>query len=128
MARTGDVRFADYHYMLQVTNNEKAWSAQQLVTEPPSLIKSKIDMVILAAPKMRQADNDVIATRNIATVLGELRTLADTATLIELEGLDAQTYNVMFDKAATKVRSIRDESGRITQYEISISCWDMYTV
>ena len=131
MAKTGDVMFTlsetEYNYMLAVdANGRKRWNMQQLFTQPPSLIKNKIDMVIQAAPSMRQADGTVISTRDIATVLGELRTLADSTSVITLDGLEDQTYNVLFDQRATNARSIVDETGRIVQYEIEISCWDIY--
>jgi len=130
MAKTGDVQFTttaplDYNYMLVTSGNEKEWYVEQRVLQPPSLILTKIDMVILAAPKMTQADETVIATRTIATVLTELRTLAEQETLIVLDGFDGQTYNVMLDPKATKTKAVKDESGRITHYHIAISCWDM---
>ena len=129
-AKTGDVKFTtvapvDYNYMLAVRDNEKAWYVEQRVKQPPSLVLTKIDMTILAVPAMTQANGARITTRTIGTVLTELRTLADTSTAIVLDGFDGQTYNIMLDTKASKVRSIKDESGRITQYWIDISCWDI---
>ena len=134
MAKTGDVMFTadavEYNYMLAVDENgRKRWQVRQLYTQSPSIVKSKIDMVIVAAPHMRQAsDGTVIETRTIATVLGELRTLVDEVDPEEivLDGLDVQTYNILFDKTATDVRSVVDETGRIVEYEITLSCWDLY--
>jgi len=125
-----DVKFTlnstDYEYMLAVdTNGQKHWNVQQLLRQPPSLLKNKIDMVILAAPSIRDLDDDVYPTRDIDTIMGELRILADSDT-ITLTGFDDRTYYVTFDPNATNVRSIVDESGRVTEYEIDISCWDLY--
>jgi len=126
-----DVRFTfdttNYDYMLAIdANGRKRWGVQQLFTQPPSLIKNKVDMVIKAAPKVRIKAGTVDSTRTIANVLTELRTLADKVVNMTLTGLDEKTYKVLFDKAATNARSIIDETGRIIEYEIDISCWDMY--
>ena len=126
-----DVRFTfdttNYDYMLAIdANGRKRWGVQQLFTQPPSLLKNKIDMVIKAAPKVRIKAGTVDSTRTIANVLTELRTLADKVVNMTLTGLDEKTYKVLFDKAATNARSIIDETGRIIEYEIDISCWDMY--
>ena len=133
MAKTGDVQFinvtanVNYDYMLVETpGTGKRWRLQQLFTIPPSLIKSKVDMTILAAPSMRQANGDVISNRTINTVLTELRTLTDKLTVTELNGLDNQTYKTLLDNTATAVRSVKDETGRIVQYEIDLSLWDLY--
>lgn len=132
--KTGDVMFTidkggagekDYNYMLAIRDNQKQWYVEQRVLQPPSLILTEIHMTVLAAPEMTQANGVPISTRTISTVLGELRTIADTATVIVLDGLDDEIYNVMLDPRATKTTSVKDESGRVTQYEIAISCWDM---
>ena len=128
MAKTGDVQFTynstSYDYMIAVIGNQKQWYAEQRALMPPSLILTKIDMVILAAPEMPQADGEVITTRTISAVLAELRILADKETPITLDGYDGVTYKVLLDPIATKITSVKDESGRITQYHIAISCWD----
>ena len=126
-----DIRFTfnatNYDYMLATdANGRKRWSVQQLFTQPPSLLKNKIDMVVKAAPKVRIKAGTVDSTRTIGNVLPELRTLADKVVNMTLTGLDEQTYKVLFDKAATNARSVIDETGRIIEYEIDISCWDMY--
>jgi len=133
MAKTGDVQFTNvtanvnYDYMLVETPGAgKRWQLQQLFTTPPSLIKSKVNMTILAAPSMRQADGNIISDRTINTVLTELRTLTDKLTVTELNGLDNQTYKTLLDNTATAVRSVKDETGRIVQYEIDLSLWDLY--
>jgi len=116
----------DYEFMLAVdTNGQKRWRVQQLFMPPPSLLNHKIDMVILAAPSVRDEGDDVVTTKDIATVMANLRTLIDGNT-ITLTGYDEQTYYVTFDSKATEINAIKDESGRITQYEISLSCWDLY--
>ena len=116
----------DYEYMLaQDDNGQKRWSVQQLFRPPPSLLENKIDLVILASPAMRDSDNNIIDTRDIATVIDELRTLIDGNT-ITLVGYDDETYYVTFDPNATKINPILDISGRITEYEITLSCWDLY--
>ena len=127
-----DIRFTvgvtNYDYMLAVdANGRKRWGVQQLFTQPPSLLKNKIDIVVKAAPKVRIKAGTVDSTRTIGNVLPELRTLIDKVANITLTGLDEQTYKVLFDKAAaSNARSVIDETGRITEYEIDISCWDMY--
>lgn len=136
MAKTGDVEFIyppitpteTYDYMLaQDANGQKAWQVRQLFMQAPSLIKDKIDLTILAAPQMRQADGTVIATRTISTVLTELRSLTDKTAVIKLDGLDGiSTYRVLFDQTATNAKTILDPTGRITQYEIDLSCWNLY--
>ena len=125
-----DVKFTysgtSYEYMLASDDNGlKKWSVQQLFRQPPSLLKDKIDMTIKAAASVRESDDDVVTTKTISTVMTQLRTLADGDT-ITLVGLDAQTYYVTFDPNATSVRSVTDESGRVTEYEIAISCWNLY--
>jgi len=132
MPKTGDVQFTlgddDYNYMIAVDGNgDKEWYVEQWVLQPPSRILSKIDMVILAAPDMTQADGTPIDTRTISTVLDELRVLADAATLATLDGLDGKTYHVDLDRSATKTKATKDESGTVTQYKIAISCWDKKT-
>ena len=124
-----DVKFTysgtSYEYMLAVDNEgQKRWAVQQLFKQPPSLLKNKIDMVILAAADMRDLDNVLADDRDITTVLAELRVLTDGDT-ITLVGYDAQTYYVTFDQNATNARAITDDSGRITEFEIDISCWDL---
>ena len=125
-----DVKFTlsvtDYEYMLASDDNgQKKWSVQQLFRQPPSLLRNKIDLTIKAAPSMRDLNDVVYTTRDITTVLAELRVLTDGDT-ITLTGFDAGTYYVTFDPNATNVRSVVDESGRITEHEIDISCWDLY--
>ena len=125
-----DVKFTysgtDYEYMLALDDNgQKKWSVQQLFRQPPSLLRNKIDLTIKAAPSMRDLNNVVYTTRDITTVLAELRVLTDGDT-ITLTGFDKRTYYVTFDPNATNVRSVVDESGRVTEYEIDISCWDLY--
>ena len=115
-----------YEYMLAPDDNgQKKWSVQQLFRQPPSLLKNKIDMTIKAAASIRQTGDDIVPTDDITTVLAGLRTLTDGDT-ITLTGFDAGTYYVTFDPNATNVRSVVDESGRVTEYEIDISCWDLY--
>lgn len=137
MAKTGDVMFTkdkggagekEYNFMLAVHDNEKAWWVDQWRLQPPSLILAKIDMVVLAAPEMTQADGTPIDTRKIGTVLTELATLAAETSLITLDGLDNETYNVKLDRKPTKTKSVKDESGTITQYEIAVSAWGMAKV
>lgn len=132
MAKTGDVQFninvnATYDYMLVEQNGNKAWAYQHLFTVAPSLIKGKLDMVVLAAPAMRNVAGNVIATRTIATILTELRTLTDVVADMTLDGFDAATYKVLLDPKATQVRAAYDETGKIVRYEIAISCWERYT-
>ena len=116
----------DYEFMLAVdTNGRKQWQVQQLFTQPPSLLKNKIDMTIKAAPSMREGDNVPITDKDIETVLGELRILIDGDT-ITLTGFDGETYYVTLDPKSTNAQSVVDESGRITEYNIDISCWDLY--
>jgi hypothetical protein len=129
--KTGDVKFTigatDYNYMLAVDGaGRKRYSVQQLFTRPPSLIKNRIDMVIMAAPNMRQANGTVITSRTIALVLAELDIFRKAVAVITLEGLDAQTYKILLDPRATNATSVVDETGRIVEYEIAISCWDLY--
>lgn len=134
MAQTGDVMFVadsvEYNFMLAVDDNgRKRWQVQQLFTQPPSLIKNKIDMVAKAGPYIRLADASTITTAmDIDDLLEDLRTLADETdpTEIVLTGLDDETYNVFLDKAATNAVSVVDETGRVVEYEIAISCWDLY--
>ena len=125
-----DVKFTysgtSYEYMLAVdTKGQKRWAVQQLFKQPPSLLENKIDMVISAAATMRDLDDVSVDDRDIATIIAELRVLTDGDT-ITLVGYDAQTYYVTFDQNATNSRAITDDSGRITEYEIDISCWDLY--
>jgi len=127
----GDITFnlanTTYSYMVVEDNGRKQWSYQHLYSIPPSLIKGKVDVVILAAPAMRNVAGNVIATDTIANVLTQLRTLTDAVTDITLTGYDAASYKVLLDPKATQVRSALDETGRITRYEIAISCWERYT-
>jgi len=133
MAKTGDVEFninvnTVYNYMLVERDGRKAWGLQQLYRVTPSLIKTKLDMIIEAKPSMRQVDGNVIVTRDIANVITELRTLSDATSVIALDGFDGQTYNVLFDPKATTITQVLDETGRETQrYEVAISCWGLYT-
>ena len=125
-----DIKFTysgtSYEYMLAVdTKGQKRWAVQQLFKQPPSLLENKIDMVISAAATMRDLDDVSVDDRDIATIIAELRVLTDGDT-ITLVGYDAQTYYVTFDQNATNSRAVTDDSGRITEYEIDISCWDLY--
>ena len=125
-----DVKFTysgtDYEYMLAVDNSgAKRWLVEQRYLPPPSLIKHHISMVIVAAPSVRDLDDDIYSTKDIATVLAQLRTLTDGHT-ITLLGYDDETYYVTFDPNATRVNTVTNESGRITQYEIEVACWDLY--
>lgn len=132
MAKTGDVQFVTvtpttYNYMIASVNGQKAWNWQPQYTIPPSLIKGKINMVVKASPKQRQANGTtVITTRDITTILAELRILMDAVADITLTGYDAATYYVLLDNEGADVQSVRDETGRITEYNIGISCWDRY--
>jgi len=115
-----------YQYMLALDKDgQKKWDVQPLFRQPPSLLRNKIDLTIKAAPSMRDLNDVVYTTRDITTVLAELRVLTDGDT-ITLTGFDAGTYYVTFDPNAAHIRSIMDEAGRITEYEIDISCWDLY--
>ena len=132
MAKTGDVMFTydttEINYMLAVdANGRKAWQVQHLFTQPPSLIKNKIDMTIKAAPKMRRVDGTVITTRTIDAIMAELQTLTNRKINITLNGLDAQFFNVLLDPKATRVLSVADETGRKVEYDIDISCWGLCT-
>ena len=135
MAKTGDVEFnwnssaaTTYQYMLSLnSDNQKAWQVQQLYTQPPSLIKNDVTMTIKAAPKIRLADGSSnSAVMDIANVKTQLRTLADSATEISLNGYDDQTYKVMFDPTATRIRAKFDETGRIAEYDIDLRCYDRH--
>lgn len=125
-----DVKFTysgtSYEYMLAPdSNNQKRWAVRPLFRQPPSLLKNKIDMTIRAAASVRDLDNTVFTTRTISTVLTELRTLTDGDT-ITLVGYDGATYYVTFDPNAAYVKSVIDESGRITEYDIDLSLWDLH--
>ncbi len=127
MATVGEVVIGANHYMLaQDANGQKSWQVRQLFMQPPSLIKDKIDLTILAAPQMRDNASVVVTDRTISTVLGELRVHTDAVVAITMTGKDAQTYKVLFDQTATNCRTILDPTGRITQYEIDLSCWNLY--
>lgn len=115
-----------YYYMLAVDNNgQKRWSVQQIYRPPPSLLKNKIDMTLLAAPDMREGEDSVVDTKTLTQLKSDLRTLL-AANTITLTGYDDETYTITFDPNATNIKTIADESGRITQYEIGVSCWDLY--
>lgn len=127
MATVGEVVIGSNHYMLaQDAQGKKAWKVMQLFYQPPSLIKEKIDLTILAAPQMRDDTGTVVTDRAIGTVIDELRVHADAVAAITITGLDDETYKVLFDKTATQVRSVLDPTGRITHYEIDLSCWGLY--
>lgn len=131
MATVGDISFTfdstTYDYMLaQDENGQKAWRVRQLFMQPPSLLKDKIDMTILAAPETRDTTEAIVTDKSIATVLVELRVLADKTSAITLTGFDGQTYKVLFDQSATNIKSILDPTGRITHYTIDLSCWNLY--
>ncbi len=134
MAKTGDVEFTigvtPYNFMVKADERgRKAWNVRQLARTAPSMARQKIDMVIVAAADMRQADGTAIATRTISTVLAELRTLSDVTTIngVALVGYDGASYFVLFDIDATSVTSRTDESGRMTEYDIALSLWGFYT-
>lgn len=134
MAKTGDVMFTlsetEYNFMLKADERgRKAWNVRQLARPAPSMAKQKVDMVIVAAADMRQADGTAINTRTIATILAELRTLADATGIndVALNGYDAESYFILFDIDATSVTSRTDESGRMTEYDIALSNWGFYT-
>ena len=134
MAKTGDVMFTIGEvitdYMVKADERgRKAWNVRQLARAAPSMAKQKIDMVIVAAGDMRQADGTAIKTRDIATVLAELRVLADSTAInaVALDGYDGEDYLVLFDIDATSVTSRTDESGRMTEYDIALSLWGFYT-
>jgi len=132
-AKTGDVMFTitptDYNYMLAMVGGKKAWNVQPKYTIPPSLIKNRINMVIKASPIQRQANGTtVLATRTIATILAELRILMDAVADITIDGYDAGTYYVLLDSEGADIQSVIDETGRIIEYDIGISCWDRYQV
>ena len=135
MAKTGDVEFnynanatTTYNYMLALNaDNQKAWQVQQIYTQPPSLIKNQIDMTIKAGPKMRLSDGTSnSAVMDITNVKTQLRSLADSTTEIALNGYDDQSYNVLFDPAATRIVSKFDETGRIVEYDINLKCYDRH--
>jgi hypothetical protein len=131
MAKTGDVQFTtagstDYNYMLaQDKEGNKRWTVEKQHNPPPSVILDKITMTISVAARMRQqTSSTIITTRDIATVLAELRILADETSDITLIGFDAQTYYVLFDPTACVANSILDETGRITHYHVDLICWN----
>lgn len=135
MSKTADVEFnynanasTTYQYMLALNaDKQKAWQVEQIYTQPPSLIKNEITMTIKAAPKVRLADGTSNSTtRTIANIKAELRILTDSKTEIVLDGYDGQTYNVMFDQTATRIRAKFDETGRITEYDIDLRCYDRH--
>ena len=129
-AKTGDVKFTlgstDYNYMLaQDENGQRFWSVKPLFMQPPILLEDKIDLTILAAPDLRQADGDVLITRTITTIAAELRLLIDSLEYITLDGYDGVSYDVMFDQTAGEIQSVLDPSGRLTHYAIKLSCWHL---
>jgi len=128
--KTGDVMFTlgstDYNYMLaQDENGQRYWSVKPLFMQPPILLEDKIDLTILAAPDLRQADGDVLITRTITTIAAELRLLIDSLEYITLDGYDGVSYDVMFDQTAGEIQSVLDPSGRLTHYAIKLSCWHL---
>ena len=117
-----------YYYMLAADEKgKKVWNVRQLYRPPPSLLKHKIDMTLLAAPKMRDGstDNKTTTAKTLSQLKSDLSTLLAGNT-ITLTGYDNETYYVTFDPDATNIKSMLDESGRITHYEIDVSCWDIY--
>lgn len=127
---TTDVSFVSgattYEFMLaEDENGQKKWAVTQLFSQPPSLLKNRIEATLKAAPSVRQSDDEVTELKTIALVKAELRTLIDVSN-ITLTGLDGLTYYVTFDATATNIRSIIDTTGRIVEYEIDIACWDLY--
>ena len=129
MSISGDVQFTAYNYILAEIDGKKAWDAQPKFTLPPSVIKGRITMVIKASPRQRQANGTtVLATRTITTILAELRILMDAVADITLTGYDGATYYVLLDKEGMDVQAVPDETGRIPEYNIVISCWDRYQV
>ena len=128
-AKTGDVKFAtgtDYNYMLaQDKEGQKRWLVEKQYNAAPSVILDKITMTISVAARMRQqTSSTIITTRVIATVMAELRTLADATSDITVDGFDGITYYVLFDRAPISAVSVLDETGRLTHYNIDIVCWN----
>ena len=131
MAKTGDVHFTtsgstEYNYMLaQDKEGQKRWLVEKQYNAPPSVILDKITMTISVAARMRQqTSSTIITTRDVATVMAELRILTDETSDITLSGFDGITYYVLFDRAPIRAESVLDETGRKTHYNIDIVCWN----
>lgn len=133
MAKTGDVMFTkdavDYNFMLATDEgNRKYWDVQPDYSQPPSLVKQRIEMVIKAAPKVRLADGTTIVTNNdVATVMGQIETLyGSPETPMALSGYDDISYNVILPEQCARAKAVRDASGRITEYDIALRCLGQY--
>lgn len=132
-AVTGDMDLAvsggaTYNWMIVEKNGQKLWNYEPLFTQPPSMIEGRITCTILAAPKMRQGDGTVIATRTIATLLTELAACnAEKTNNLTIQGHDGATYTAFMSGNPYRVRAIYDPSGRIEQFEIDLEFIEQHT-
>ncbi len=120
----GDYQGKKYRYTLATKDGVKQWVVIPLWSPPPSVIKERIEMTIMAQDQSIPRS----AALELATVnklLDELRIIAeDTATL---KGIDKQERTVQIDENGYFIETVMNESTKEPEYQVSLTCWSLYT-
>ena len=121
---TGDYKGKVYKYTLAENQGVKAWNVTPQFRPAPSMIKEKIEMVLVA----REANisrSGAIELRQVSRMLTELTEIAKQ-TNVTLTGLDYQDRPILIDLNGFTLSSVANETNRNTEYHVDVTCWGLY--
>jgi len=122
---SGDYQGRIYRYSLATKNGVKQWNVIPLFEPPPSVIKEKIEMTIMAQER-NIPRSGALELATVNKILDEIRTIAqDTATLM---GIDGKDRLVQVDENGYLLESGVNETTREPEYLISLVCWTIYDI
>jgi len=123
---TGDHKGSRYGYTLVMQQGVKAWSVTPLFRPAPSMIKERIEMMIVARGK-NIPGSGAVELRGVSEIIDELSIIADE-TDVTLKGLDKKERPILIDKDGFSLTSTANEQGRSPEYRITLTCWGLYSV
>jgi hypothetical protein len=114
-----------YGYTLASKNGEKLWSVIPRFEPPPSMIKERIEMSLVA----RQGNFPLSGGQELAQVnklIDELSAIGGEVEKVTLIGIDKKERLVQIDEDGFIISSVVTETGRDPEYIVNLTCWGLY--
>lgn len=123
---TGDYKGKVYGYTLATNNGVKMWGVTPQFRPPPSMIKEKIEMVLMAR-EMNIPQSGAVELQGITQIINELSNIAGE-TNVTLKGLDYQERPILIDREGFSIVVVANETTRSSEYRVNVTCWGLFKV
>lgn len=122
----GDCKGKVYGYTLATNNGVKMWGVTPQFRPAPSMIKEKIEMVIVAR-EMNIPQSGAVELQGVTQIINELSSIA-SETDVTLKGLDHQERPILIDRDGFSIIVVANELTRSSEYRVNITVWGLFKV